>query len=132
MPRPVRTMVVDDSALVRARLVVILSRSPQIVVVAVAKTASEALERAKRTKPDVIILDIGLPGANGISIIQELKQIQPAPVVLMLTNYSSIQIQSKCKEAGADYFFDKSSEYEKVILTIESLRRYRVLSKNRI
>ena len=124
-------MIVDDSALVRARLVVILSRSPQIEVVAVAKTASEAVQRAKQAKPDVIILDISLPGASGISIVRRLKQIQPTPVVLMLSNYSSLQIQTKCKEAGADYFFDKSSEFEKVVFTIESFGTNRVNAKDR-
>ena len=112
-------MIVDDSTLVRARLVVLLSRSPQIEVVGLARTAPEAIERAAQLMPDVIILDIQLPGASGISIIRQLKEMDPTPIVCMLTNFASIQVEMKCKEAGADYFFDKSAEFEQIIPVIE-------------
>ena len=65
MSRIIRTLIVDDSALVRARLVMLLSRSSQIEVVGVAKTTSEAMERAERVRPDVVILDIRLSGPSG-------------------------------------------------------------------
>jgi len=121
MAQSIRTLIVDDSALVRARLVILLSRSHRIEVVGVAKTAMEALERAGLTKPDVVILDIRLSGPSGISIVQQLKLLQPAPLVIMLTNYTDLRIQRKCKEAGADFFFDKSSEFEKMVNILETL-----------
>ncbi|MBI1804506.1 MAG: response regulator transcription factor [Ignavibacteriae bacterium] len=120
MPQTVRTLIVDDSALVRARLVVLLSRSPQIEVVGVAKTAAEAIDRAHRLKPNVVVLDIRLPGPSGLSIVRKLKRLDPPPTVIMLTNYSNLQIETKCREAGADFFFDKSSEFEKVIAIVKS------------
>src|SRR5258706_12893329 len=117
MRQIMRTIIVDDSALVRARLIMLLSRSPHIEVVGVAKNAAEAIERTIQLKPDVVILDIRLPGPSGLSIIKQLKQLAPSPTVIMLTNYTNLQIQAKCRDAGADFFFDKSAEFEKVVST---------------
>lgn len=62
-----------------------------------------------------------MPGGNGIDVLQNIKKSKPAPIVIMLTNYPYLQYRKKCMKAGAEYFFDKASEFEKVNEVLENL-----------
>ena len=117
-----RVLVVDDSVLVRARLVLMLSELEGVEVVSLAKDAGEAVEEARRLRPDIVLLDFRMPGGTGLTVLQEIKLLSPAPVAIILTNYTNLQVQIKCKNAGADYFFDKSSEFEKIVDVLQRLR----------
>ncbi|HPL30594.1 MAG TPA: response regulator transcription factor [Anaerolineae bacterium] len=109
-----RVYVVDDSALVRERLVALLLEVPGVDVVGTAESAEEAIAGIAMLRPDVAILDIRMPSGSGISVLEEVKKKEDAPIVMMLTNYPYPQYRKKCMDAGADYFFDKSSEFHKV------------------
>lgn len=65
-------------------------------------------------RPDVIILDIDMPGRSGIGFLKQLKGSLPNTVVIVLTNASSPQYRKRCTELGAEFFFDKSTEFRKV------------------
>jgi len=75
----------------------------------------QAIEHIRQQGPDVVILDIKMPGGNGIDVLNEIEKNDQVPVVIMLTNYPYPQYKKKCMDAGADFFFDKSREFEKVI-----------------
>lgn len=87
-----------------------------------AMTARDAIQSILELKPDVVILDIRLNGGgNGIDVLKRIKQEDPPPIVIMLTNYPYPQYQEKCRALGADYFFDKVADIEKIYDTINQL-----------
>jgi len=109
-----RVYVVDDSSLVRERLVALLSEIDGIDVIGTADNAENGIAGIARERPDVAILDIRMPSGNGISVLEAVKSSDNPPTVIMLTNYPYPQYRKKCMEVGADYFFDKSSEFYRV------------------
>ena len=82
-----RVLVVDDSEVVRSRLAEMLSVVEGVEVVGEAVDAVEALELQARMQPDTLILDIRMPGGNGIDVLQEVKRSYPGTSVIILTNY---------------------------------------------
>jgi DNA-binding NarL/FixJ family response regulator len=107
-------VIVDDSELVRDRISYRISELPDIFVTGVAGNSIEAREIIRLQQPDVVILDIKMPGESGIELLRKIKEDYPHIKVIMLTNYPFLQYRSKCYENGADYFLDKSNEFEKV------------------
>jgi len=116
-----KVFVVDDSQLVSQRLVLLLSEVEGVEVVGTAASAEEGIESISRSKPDVVILDIRMPAGNGITVLESIKRQESPPTVIMLTNYPYPQYRKKCMEAGADYFFDKSGEFDKVTDLLERM-----------
>jgi DNA-binding NarL/FixJ family response regulator len=113
--------IVDDSPVVRERLARMIAELPGVDVVGEAEIAFEALNAIRKLKPGVVVLDISMPGSSGIYVLETLKREEPSPVVIMLTNFSHDQYRRKCLQLGADYFFDKTSEFEKVIDVLREL-----------
>ncbi|MCA1554312.1 MAG: response regulator transcription factor, partial [Chloroflexi bacterium] len=109
-----KVFVADDSSAVRTRVIRMLSEVKGVEVVGQAGDAPEALDEIRSIKPDAVILDIHMPSGSGIDMLQELCKEDPKPVVIMLTNYPYTQYRERCLRAGADYFFDKSNEFEKI------------------
>lgn len=83
--RPIRVLIVDDSALMRDMLAGVLARDPQIEVVGTAADPFAAREAIKRLNPDVLTLDVEMPGMNGISFLEKLMALRPMPVVMVST-----------------------------------------------
>lgn len=111
----------DDSEIVGKRIATMLSEFTEIELLDQVKDGLEAVERIRTLKPDAVILDIGLPGRSGIDILEDLKREKLAPLVIILTNYPYPQYQRRCVEAGADFFFDKSIEFDRVPETFKQL-----------
>jgi len=109
-----KVLIVEDSEVVTKRLRTLLKDLPEVSVVGEAINGTEALAIHNVMHPDVVLLDIKLPGMNGVEVLKEIKQMNSNTTVMMLTNYSDLHHRKRCKEAGADYFFDKSIEFEKV------------------
>ena len=116
-----RVFIADDSELVRERLKELLSEISEVEIIGEAGDGEEAIKGILELHPDVVILDIRMPGGNGIDVLQAIKRGDPAPTVIMLTNYPYPQYRKKCMDLGADYFFDKSNEFERVMEVIEQL-----------
>ncbi len=109
-----RLFIVDDSSLICERIRAVVSDIKGFEIVGEAVEQSEAIQSINKTNPDVVILDIRLPKGNGIEVLRELKNKDHAPVVIMLTNYPYPQYRTKCNAIGADYFFDKSTEFGRI------------------
>jgi DNA-binding NarL/FixJ family response regulator len=116
-----KVLIADDSALVRERLAAMVSDLEGVEIVGQATNAPEAMEIIERLNPDVVILDIRMPGGNGIQVLETIKASGTGSVVIMLTAFPYPQYRQKCLEAGADYFFDKATEFDRVIPVIEQL-----------
>lgn len=113
-----KIFIVDDSPIVVERLTLMLNDMENTIVAGHAHTISSALTSIKEIEPDVIILDIHLkddaPHLNGIDLLSVLRLTYPKMLILMLTNHSSAQYIRKCIELGADYFLDKSNDFERI------------------
>jgi CheY-like chemotaxis protein len=120
-----RLYLVDDSAYIRLRLVKMLSQIAGVQIVGESSGAEEAIQAIGRLKPDVVLLDIQLASAqSGIDVLRTVKRDNPSSVVAMLTNYPYPQYQTECLNAGADYFFDKSTQFDRVVSLVEQLLQH--------
>jgi len=117
----VKVLIADDSTLVRERLRDMLSQLGQIELIGEARDGLEAMDAIRELSPDVVLLDIRMPKGNGIEVLQNIRKAGASPMVIMLTNYPYPQYQKKCMEAGASFFFDKATEFEKVLEVLEQL-----------
>jgi DNA-binding NarL/FixJ family response regulator len=109
-----KIFIADDSAVFRERLIEMLSELPEIEIIGQAEDGIQATKLIEKLNPDVVILDIRMPGGSGIDVLEDIKKINAVPIVIILTNYPYPQYRKKCMKAGADYFFDKATEFEKV------------------
>jgi len=116
-----KVFLVDDSAIVRERLVTMLSEVQGVEIAGEAENLHDAIKGFEKLKPDVVILDIRMPGGNGIDVLENIKEKRPATKVIMLTNYPYPQYRKKCMDSGADFFFDKSTEFRKVVEVLNHL-----------
>ena len=117
----IKVFIADDSSVIRDRLNALLSDLPGVEVIGEAGDAEETLKGIQELNPDVVILDIRMPGGNGIGVLKKIKKNDSCPVVIMLTNYPYLQYRKKCTDLGADYFFDKSTEFERIIEVFNKL-----------
>jgi DNA-binding NarL/FixJ family response regulator len=117
-----KVFLVDDSAIVLEKLAVMVSGIEGVEIDGQATNEHDAIQSIVKLKPDVVILDIRLNGGgNGMNVLKRIKKEMPPPIVIMLTNYPYLQYRNKCKELGADYFFDKVTEIEKIYDTFKQL-----------
>jgi DNA-binding NarL/FixJ family response regulator len=118
-------LIADDSILIRERLAALIAEIDGVHLIGQATTAAEAIALARHYKPDVVILDIRMPGGNGIEALQAIKKVAPSRVI-MLTAFPYPQYRQKCLQAGADYFFDKAGDFDRVAAVLEQLQETRV------
>jgi two-component system chemotaxis response regulator CheB len=105
--------VVDDSALMRKMLSDLLRSSPEIVVAATARDGPEALELAARLKPDVVTLDVEMPGMSGLEVLPALLAVHPAPVVMVSTwTQEGADVTLAALELGAVDFLPKPGRHQ--------------------
>lgn len=110
-----RVLIADDSIMVCRRLTALLGGLEGVDIVGQAHSAPDAIASITELRPEAVILDIQMPGGTGMDVLQKAKEAIPDSIVIMLTNYSRPPYRKKYMEAGADFFFDKSTEFEKVI-----------------
>jgi DNA-binding NarL/FixJ family response regulator len=118
-----RICLVEDSVIIRQRLKRMLADVNGIEIIGEVADAHQATEVIDKGRPDVVLLDIQLENGSGIDVLVTVKKYKPAPAVIVLTNYPYPQYRQKCMEAGADFFFVKSSEFDQVIPTLRQLMR---------
>ena len=122
-PVPLRILVADDNPVVRAGLTALLSGSPGITVVAQASDGGEACRAADEHHPDVILLDVRMPGTDGIAALPYLARIAP---VLMLTYSSESQIVREALRRGADgYLVHGEFTADELVAAVRDVREGR-------
>jgi len=118
-----RTLIADDSSLLTERLVAELDKVEGVEVIAQVGTANEATASIRELKPDVVILDLCMPGGSGIEVLDEIKRDPLPPIVIVLTGFGEPQYRKRCLASGASFFFDKTTEFEQVRETMQNLVR---------
>ena len=116
-----RVFIADDSEILRVRLIDMLSEIEGVEIIGQAQNSLDAIERIDKLSPHVVILDIRMPRTNGIEVLEAIKKDDESPKVIIFTNYPYPQYREKCMDLGADYFFDKSTEFEKLVDTVKYL-----------
>lgn len=116
----IRVVIVDDEALVRSGFRLILSAADDIEV-ADAIDGLEAMNSIRSAKPDVVLLDIRMPGRNGLDILAEIREMSSPPVVAILTTFDSDEYISQALGAGAAGFLVKDTDPEQLPTLIRSL-----------
>lgn len=119
-PHPIRVLLVDDHAVVREGLKMVLERDPRIRIEGEAGTAQTALDEARRLKPDVVLLDIRLPDGDGVQVCGDILEQSPQTRVLFLTSYADDDTVLGAVLAGAQGYLIKEIGAEPLI---ESIKR---------
>lgn len=114
--------IADDSALVRERLATLVSESERSEVIGQAGNAPEAIEAIQRLVPDVVILDVRMPGGSGLQVLEAIKSTGTSPVVIMITAFPYPQHEKRCLQAGADYFLDKAAGFIRIPDLLEQVQ----------
>ena len=113
--------IVDDSQVMRERLTESVADIAGVEIAGQSGDPFEALDRIRKSHPDVVILDIRLPQISGIDLLKDIKERPAAPIVIMITNYPYHQYRQACMAAGADYFFSKIDEFEMIRETLSRM-----------
>jgi two-component system, NarL family, nitrate/nitrite response regulator NarL len=118
---PIRLMLVDDHPLVRDGLRARLASVPGLAVVAEADSADAALEIAPRAAPDLVLMDIGLRGTNGIEATRRLRALLPALHVVVLSMHDNAEYVREALQAGAGGYVLKDSPAEDIVAAIHAV-----------
>jgi DNA-binding NarL/FixJ family response regulator len=110
-----RVLIVDDHHVVRAGLTQLLSTCPDVAEVDEATDGQQALEKIREQEWDVVILDIFMPGDNGLKVLKKIKSEHPRLAVLMLSMHAEDQYALRALKAGASGYLNKSCLPEQII-----------------
>lgn len=119
--RRLRVLIADDSIAVQQSLARLLNECVNVEVVGQVHNGVEALSAIRELKPEVVILDIRMPGRSGLEVLESIHPDERAPKVIVFTNYPFVRYRRKCLEAGASFFFDKSTEFDQIPQALEQL-----------
>jgi DNA-binding NarL/FixJ family response regulator len=109
-----KVFIADDSKIVVDRLADLLKEVPGVQLAGRADDVPQAIRSILEMNPDVAILDLQMPGGSGLDVLRAVRGTCPALRVLICTNFPYPQYREECIAAGANFFLDKSAEFEKI------------------
>jgi DNA-binding NarL/FixJ family response regulator len=121
MAEPVRVLVVDDEALVRVMLRAALEREPRCRAVGEAADGAEALAAAQRLRPDAVVLDLAMPGLDGLAVATRLRERRPGCAIVVFS--ASEDARGAAMAAGADRFVAKVEGFDAAVAAVLELRQ---------
>jgi DNA-binding NarL/FixJ family response regulator len=127
MSQPIRILLVDDHAIVRLGLFTLLNDQPDMQVVAEASTAAEAVQAVEKADPDVVLMDIRLPGEGGIDATRQVTARFPRAKVVMLTSFADDDLVVRAISAGAVGYVLKQVGNEELLRAIRAAAQGKAL-----
>lgn len=135
---PIRILIVDDHALLRHGLVMVFALHKDLEVVGEAKNGVEALKLAKATSPDVVIMDLSMPGMDGVEATRQIHEAVPSARILILTTFGTSADVARALREGASGALVKDADDDELVKAIRSVaagrqafsREIKVLLKN--
>jgi len=122
MTRPVRCLAVDDHPTVRQGLALLFGASPDLELIGTVENGEEALDAIKRLKPEVVVMDVRLPGIDGISAVKRIQQAAPSVQTVVFSAYGDKRLLSDAIAAGARGYVMKGSPPEDLLRAIRTVR----------
>lgn len=123
-----KLLLIDDTLIVLQRLQFLLSELKQVSRTEAVMSAEEALVLLDNYEPDIMVLDINMPGMNGIELLKKLSLTEIIrPVVIMLTNNTFAGYRDECIRLGADFFLDKSRDFQMIPSIIEKIQQNKLV-----
>ena len=118
-----KVLLIDDTVLILQRLQSMLSEVKEVSSTASVTSAEEALGMLDGFQPDIMVLDINMPGMSGIEMLRRLNVNQMIkPIVIMLTNNTFVGYRDECMRLGADFFLDKSRDFLMIPTILEKIQ----------
>jgi DNA-binding NarL/FixJ family response regulator len=118
---PLRVLLADDSAVVRDRIAALIAAVDAVTVVGQPRDTDAALVAIEATRPDVVVLDLFMPGGGGLVVLNALAGRPVQPVVIVFTNFPDEEYRVACARLGVDHFLDKSHDAPTLLRLIETL-----------
>ena len=123
MNHPIRVFIVDDNRLLREGLVSMLAEQEEVAVIGAAASGRKAIQQIKDLRPEVALIDIGMPGKDGIAVTQELRRDLSGVKVIILGMIDLTDEIMACIEAGAAGYVLKEASFDYLVETIRSVHR---------
>ena len=121
-PTAAKVFIVDDSPLIRTSLRDLLADVDDVEIVGEAETAADAIDAILKLQPTCVVLDFQLRGSTGVDVLHGVHPVAPDIAFMVLTNHPTPQYKRLCLDAGAKWFFDKSTDFKKIKDVILSCR----------
>ncbi|MBV9181785.1 MAG: response regulator transcription factor [Acidobacteria bacterium] len=118
--RPVRILLVDDHEAVRRSIAALLRIHPDYQICGEACDAREAIEKAKRLLPHVVLLDISLPDMSGLEVLPQLRAHAPSCRILIVSQHDALHVRAEARARGAEEFVSKASLGSDLLPAIQS------------
>ena len=121
MSKKIKLMLADDHAVVRSGLRMLLDAQPDMEIIAEAETGAEAVAKVQDLRPDIVLMDVEMPGMNGIEATQKIKESVPETAVLALTMYEDDQYFFEMLKAGASGYVPKRAAPDELVNDIRTV-----------
>ena len=117
-----KVLLVDDHKLIRVGLRQIIEANADFEVVGEAESGQDGLEKARDLKPDVVVMDINMPGMNGIEATRRIARLDPRPRILIVSVLSRDPVPSRLLEAGADGYLSKDTAADEILTALKMVK----------
>ena len=118
---PIRIFIVDDQSMIRAGIKSMLAKNPRYQIAGSSGDPRAAIPLIGKELPDVVLLDISMPGLSGIDAISQIRKLHPKAHIVMLTHHEGETFVEQALQAGADGYLSKDSEPTELALAVDSV-----------
>ncbi|MBA7536411.1 Chemotaxis protein CheY [subsurface metagenome] len=117
-----KLLIADDSDFLRQQLIHMITELTGIKDIEQVEDVPTAIESIRKEKPDVVVLDIRMPGGSGIDVLKKVQKEDQRPVFIIFTNYPYPRFRESCLAAGAGFFLDKSFDHDELLGLLKRLK----------